>query len=68
MRKLIIPITEDTVEMLAEINGGVKPECEEEPTFFVYNGPDVPAEIIDQQTALAFRWDNSLLMYIHFKK
>lgn len=46
MRDLIIPITEDTLELITEANGGVTPQIEEETTFFVYKGPNTPAEII----------------------
>jgi hypothetical protein len=51
----VIPITEATVDLIADLNGGVRPELETEETFFVYEGENEPPTIIT-----GFDFDNNL--------
>ena len=51
--QLYIPINKHTVEMLGELNGGVVHVVEHEETYFVYNGPDKPADIVPIRALLA---------------
>jgi hypothetical protein len=43
----IIPITPATLDIIEVLNGGVRPELEDEETFFIYH-KDAPAEIVHQ--------------------
>jgi hypothetical protein len=42
----IIPIVPATLDIIEVLNDGVRPEVEQEETFFVYNGKDEPSEIV----------------------
>lgn len=55
---LAIPINKLTAEMLSELNAGVVPEIEEDETFFIYKGKNIPPEIVtyDDMVALAGFW------------
>jgi hypothetical protein len=65
MRKLIIPIVPETQAMLAEVNGGVTPEVEDELTFFVYNGPGETADIINRYELRSIR--DGIMLNMYFK-
>lgn len=43
---IIIPIREETLDILEVLNGGVRPGIEDEPTFYIYRGENEHAEII----------------------
>ena len=42
----VIPIVPATLDIIEELNGGVRPELEDQETFFVYKGKNEHAEII----------------------
>lgn len=50
----LIPITPATIEMITVLNSGVQPEMEDKETFFVWHGPEYPAEIIDSDSLNEF--------------
>jgi hypothetical protein len=45
--EIIIPITAATINLITELNGGVRPEFESDQTFFVWRGPTFAPNIID---------------------
>jgi len=46
---LAIPVLEETLELIGELNGGVRPAVEEGVgTYFIYDGADKTADIISQ--------------------
>ena len=53
MPELFIPINEDTLELIAEVNGGLKPKITATPQLFVYRGPDTTGDIIDTPEKLS---------------
>lgn len=47
---LVIPIQEETLPLIAAINGGVPPLIEEDRhTSFIYHGEDTPNEIVESE-------------------
>ena len=47
---LIIPIEEETLPLIAAINGGIPPLIEKERhTSFIYHGEDTPNEIVESE-------------------
>ena len=52
----LIPITEQTLDLIESLNSGVRPEVESGiQTYFVYNGEDKHSEIIDMDEAAVRR-------------
>lgn len=45
---IIIPITNDTLDMIEILNHGVRPELEGFSTYFVFKGKDEPGDIINR--------------------
>jgi hypothetical protein len=44
----IIPIEEGTLDLVEKLNNGNRPELKGDlETFFIYNGKDLPHEIVD---------------------
>jgi len=43
----IIPIAPATLDIIEVLNGGVRPDVVGEDKFFIYNGKDEPADIVD---------------------
>lgn len=47
---LVIPIQEETLPLIAAINGGVPPLIEKDRhTSFIYHGEDTPNEIVESE-------------------
>lgn len=45
----VIPITEDTLDLIEVLNDGIRPELENEATFFVYEGQEKFARIVTKK-------------------
>lgn len=47
---LVIPIQEETLPLIAAINGGITPLIEKDRhTSFIYHGEDTPNEIVESE-------------------
>ena len=47
----IIPIADETLDLIQVLNSGVRPTIEDHATCYVYNGENEPAEIITEDQA-----------------
>lgn len=65
----LIPIIDETLEMLEELNNGVRPEKQDEETWFVYKGKnEVPeiitlAEMLERAPRLGYKMVNTLTTF-----
>lgn len=72
---LAVRITEQSLDMIERINGGVRPEIEAEPTYFVLERTDTPDETACIYGELDFRSRYALMhlpiqddAFVHVKK
>lgn len=47
--KTVIQIQEETLDILEVLNSGVRPGIEEDQTFYVFEGMDKHAQIVDRE-------------------
>lgn len=66
MSKIYLPIFPEIIALLAELNGGVAPTAEEQPTLFVYTGPDTPNKIIPAPDDLSEVGDAIFPLVVHY--
>lgn len=55
-----IPIIPATIDLIKPLNGGVRPQEEDQPTFFVWNGEDMLGSIVNttELYEIASNWKN----------
>jgi hypothetical protein len=62
---IVIPIVEETLDMIEELNGGVRPLIEKgkSTAVFVYKGPDTPPDIVPVEDILENKTRRILPLY-----
>lgn len=64
-----IPITPETLDLLEALNDGVRPELENEETFFIFRGMDAPnsistSEQVSRSIAELGKWKTIKILYL----
>lgn len=57
----LIPITPFTLDLVAQLNGGVRPEMEQEPTYFLFSPTKSFATIIGETAFKALTGDRKFV-------
>lgn len=72
---LAVRITEQSLDMIERLNGGIRPEIEAAPTYFVLERTDTPDEVAYIYDELDFRSRYALMhlpiqddAFVHVKK
>ena len=64
----IIPINKATLDLIEVLNNGIRPEVENDPTFFIWKGKDGIPEIVTNSPEHLFRvpanWWQTKVTYI----
>ncbi len=61
----IIPVLSATLDLLQELNNGVRPVCESKLTYFVFK-PDAPAQIISDERLKSMSADCAIVALMYF--
>lgn len=59
----VIPIKFDTLDLIAPLNGGLRPSVEKDTTFFIYRGEEEYADIVDAIGLLQYLTGRNMTTY-----